>query len=128
MAEQWKQCNKNQDLPQDLFPAPVKVEGMTFIQPINTHQLAQWGRAARNCVGSSSYYNGIIKKNHFIILALNKNEPYLTIQARLEGEHLKVVQIKKTCNASLNSSEEVEYQKLFQNALMIRSAQLVEQS
>lgn len=128
MAEQWKQCNKNQDLPQDLFPAPVKVEGMTFIQPINTHQLAQWGRAARNCVGSSSYYNGIIKKNHFIILALNKNEPYLTIQARLEGEHLKVVQIKKTCNASLNSSEELQYQKLFQNALMIRSAQLVEQS
>jgi hypothetical protein len=128
MAEQWKQCNKNQDLPQDLFPAPVKVEGMTFIQPINTHQLAQWGRAARNCVGSSSYYNGIIKKNHFIILALNKNEPYLTIQARLEGEHLKVVQIKKTCNASLNSSEEVEYQKLFQNALMIRSAQLAEKS
>jgi hypothetical protein len=101
---------------------------MTFIQPINTHQLAQWGRAARNCVGSSSYYNGIIKKTHFIILALDKNEPYLTIQARLEGELLKVVQIKKTCNASLSSLEEMQYQKAFQAALLARSAELVEVS
>ncbi|QGT54664.1 hypothetical protein b23_0036 [Synechococcus phage B23] len=127
MAEQWKQSNKNQNLPQDLFPAPVKVDNMTFIQPINTHQLAQWGRAARNCVGSSAYYNGIIKHNHFIILALSKNEPYLTIQARLEGEELKVTQIKKTCNASLSYTEEDEYRKVFQKALIIRSAQLAEE-
>lgn len=128
MGEQWKQTNKNESLPQDLFPTPVKVGTMTFIQPINTHQLAQWGRAARNCVGSSSYYNGIIKKTHFIILALDKNEPYLTIQARLEGELLKVVQIKKTCNASLSSLEEMQYQKAFQEALLTRSAELVEVS
>jgi hypothetical protein len=49
---------------------------MTFIQPINTHQLSSWGRAARNCVGSSTYSNGILKKNHFIILSLKENQPY----------------------------------------------------
>lgn len=124
MGEQWKLCNKNEKLPQDLFPAPIKVDKMTFIQPINTHQLSSWGRAARNCVGSSTYSNGILKKNHFIILGLKENEPYLTIQARLENENLKVVQIKKTCNANLTHLEEQEYSLAFKKALMIRSQEV----
>lgn len=124
MGEQWKLCNKNEKLPQDLFPSPVKVDKMTFIQPINTHQLASWGRAARNCVGSSTYSNGILKKNHFIILGLKENEPYLTIQARLENEQLKVVQIKKTCNAGLTFAEEKEYHQAFTKALMIRAQEV----
>lgn len=124
MGEQWKICNKNEKLPQDLFPNPIKVDKMTFIQPISTHQLAQWGRAARNCVGSSTYSNGVLKKNHFIILALKDNDPYLTIQARLENEQLNVIQIKKTCNASLDSFEQKEYHDVFKKALMIRSQEL----
>lgn len=124
MGENWKLTHKNEKLPQDLFPQPVKVDNMTFIQPINTHQLSQWGRAARNCVGSSSYSNGILKKNHFIILAMKNKEPYLTIQARLENEVLNITQIKKTCNASLTALEEKEYSNLFKKALMIRSMEV----
>jgi hypothetical protein len=70
MAEHWKCRNKNTNLPQDLFPSPVKVDGLTFLQPQSTYQLSHYGRAARNCVGSSTYSDGILKKNHFIILAL----------------------------------------------------------
>lgn len=124
MGENWKLSNKNEKLPQDLFPKPVKVEKMTFIQPINTHQLASWGRAARNCVGSSSYSNGVLKKNHFIILALKGSEPYLTIQARLENKQLKVIQIKKNCNAELTPVEKNEYCNLFKKALIIRSMEI----
>ena len=124
MAEHWKLSNKNEKLPQDLFPNPVKVDDLTFIQPVNTHFLAQWGKAARNCVGSSTYSNGILKKDHFIILALEKNSPHLTIQARLEDENLRIVQIKKTCNANLNSAETAYYHKLFAKALEIRSEEL----
>lgn len=126
MGEQWKICNKNEKLPQDLFPNPIKVDKMTFIQPISTHQLSNYGRAARNCVGSSTYSNGILKKNHFIILALKDNEPYLTIQARLENEQLNVIQIKKNCNAGLLPHEEKEYHDAFKKALMIRSQELVD--
>jgi hypothetical protein len=124
MAEQWKLCNKNEKLPQDLFPSPVKVDKMTFIQPINTHQLSSWGRAARNCVGSSTYSNGILKKNHFIILSLKENQPYLTIQARLENEQLRIVQVKKTCNAGLTPFEEQECHQAFGKALMIRAQEV----
>lgn len=124
MAEHWKLSNKNKKLPQDLFPNPVKVDDLTFIQPLNTHFLAQWGKAARNCVGSSTYFNGILKKDHFIILVLEKNSPHLTIQARLEDENLRIVQIKKTCNANLNSAETAFYRQLFAKALEIRSEEL----
>ena len=124
MEEQWKLCNKNEKLPQDLFPAPIRVDKMTFIQPINTHQLAKWGREVRNCVGSSTYINGINKKTHFIILGLKNNEPYLTIQARLENENLKVIQIKKTCNANLTHLEEQECSLAFKKALMIRAQEV----
>ena len=124
MAESWKLCNKNEKLPQDLFPNPIKVDKMTFIQPFSTHQLAHFGRIARNCVGSSTYSNGILKKNHFIILALKEGEPYLTIQARVENEQLNVIQIKKTCNANLTPLEQEEYHNVFKKALMIRSQEL----
>jgi hypothetical protein len=126
MGESWKLCNKNERLPQDLFPNPIHVDKMTFLQPRDVHQLANYGRAARNCVGSSSYSNGILKKNHFIVLALKEREPYLTIQCRLENEQLNVIQIKKNCNANLLSQEEAEYHDAFKKALMIRSQELAE--
>jgi hypothetical protein len=59
-AEAWKISNTNEKLPQDLFPAPIKVQHndqqWTFIQPIDTHQLAAWGQAVRNCVGNATNY------------------------------------------------------------------------
>lgn len=127
MSEHWKINNTNQKLPQDLFPAPIKVGNITFIQPICTHQLAEWGKAARNCVGSRSYYEGITNKKHFIILALENNDPYLTIQARVENSELKVVQIYKNCNQSMREDEKLKYTKSFTEALGIRAKQLEEQ-
>ncbi len=124
MAEQWKCNHKNVNLPQDLFPSPVKVDDLTFLQPQSTYQLSHYGRVARNCVGSSTYSDGILRKNHFIILALKENAPYLTIQAKVEEENFKVIQIKKQCNTSLNYIEQEEFSKAFKKALEIRTNEL----
>lgn len=126
MGENWKLNNKNEKLDQDLFPHPLKVENMTYIQPIDTHQLSKWGRAVKNCVGNSSYINGVRKKTHFIILGLKNNEPYLTVQATLQNQNFKVVQIKKICNASLNHSEMTEFNRTFSKALEIRTKEIAD--
>jgi hypothetical protein len=127
MSEQWKLRNKNEKLNQDLFPQPLKVENMTYIQPIDTHQLSKWGQAVRNCVGNSTYINGIKNKTHFIILGLKNNEPYLTVQARLENQNFKVIQIAKVCNASLTNEETQEFNKTFSKALEIRTKEIANQ-
>lgn len=124
MSEHWKFNNKNEKLDQDLFPQPLKVENMTYIQPIDTHQLSKWGRAVKNCVGNSTYINGIKKKTHFIVLGLKNNEPYLTVQATLQNQNFKVVQIKKICNANLNNSEMEEFNRTFSKALEIRTREI----
>lgn len=128
MSEQWKLRNKNEKLNQDLFPQPLKVENMTYIQPFDVHQLSKWGREVRNCVGNSTYINGIKNKTHFIILGLKNNEPYLTVQARLENQNFKVVQIVKVCNASLNTQETQEFNKTFSKALEIRTKEIAKQA
>ena len=48
---------------------------ISFFQPITSHQLADWGRAVRNCVGNSSYANMISKKRYFIVLAMLDHKP-----------------------------------------------------
>ena len=59
VAESWKIRNADYPLPQDMFPQPHKIvlgdKTFCFIQPQSAHQLAQWGKAARNCVGNSNY-------------------------------------------------------------------------
>jgi hypothetical protein len=100
---------------------------MTYIQPIDTHQLSKWGQAVRNCVGNSTYINGIKNKTHFIILGLKNNEPYLTVQARLENQNFKVIQIAKVCNASLTNEETQEFNKTFSKALEIRTKEIANQ-
>ncbi len=127
MSEQWKLRNKNEKLNQDLFPQPLKVENMTYIQPMDIHQLSKWGREVRNCVGNSTYINGIKNKTHFIILGLKNNEPYLTVQARLENQNFRVIQIAKVCNASLNTEETQEFNKTFSKALEIRTKEIANQ-
>lgn len=126
MSEHWKFNNKNEKLDQDLFPQPLKVENMTYIQPIDTHQLSKWGRAVKNCVGNSTYINGVKKKTHFIVLGLKNNEPYLTVQATLQNQNFKVVQIKKICNANLNNSEMEEFNTTFSKALEIRTKEIAD--
>lgn len=123
--EVYKMENPNMDLPQDLFPQPVKTGSYTFFQPTDTHQLAKWGRAVRNCVGSSSHYADQVKnKRQFIVLALENGQPRFTIQLKVEGGVMTVVQIVGMCNRRLTDVEKDSYTKAFGEALKIREREL----
>jgi hypothetical protein len=98
-AEAWKiSSTKRNHCTKSYSPAPVKVtmgeSDWTFIQPINTHQLAQWGQAVRNCVGSASQYAEDIKKRkHFIVLCMIDSKPTFTIQLDVSMGVMNVKQI-----------------------------------
>jgi hypothetical protein len=129
-AEAWKIKHTNQDLPQDLFPTPVKVRAneqtWTFIQPHDLHQLAAWGQAVRNCVGNASHYaDDVKKKKHFIVLAMVDNKPLFTIQLEVNNGMMSVNQIKGVSNSSLTDSEKDAYTKAFGTALNKRNEELV---
>lgn len=128
-AETWKIKNKNESLPQDLFPTPVKIEladkKWTFFQPADTHQLAQWGQAVRNCVGSASgYADGVKKKQHFIVLCMIDNKPVFTVQLEVSMGMMSVKQITGLSNKSLTLEEKELYTTAFGNALKQRNNQL----
>lgn len=129
-AEAWKINNPNIKLPQDLFPNPIKVciDGevdWTFFQPIDTHQLGQWGQAVRNCVGSATHYaENIKKKKHFIVLCMIENKPMFTIQLRVDNSSMSVTQIAGISNSSLTQEQKDEYTTAFQIALQKRELQL----
>jgi hypothetical protein len=128
-AEAWKIEHSNHKLPQDLFPAPIKVtlddQAWTFIQPIDTHQLAAWGQAVRNCVGNaSSYADGVRKKKHFIVLAMLDNKPTFTIQLEVDMGMMSVKQIVGTSNARLTSDQQDSYTKAFAQALKLQESRL----
>jgi hypothetical protein len=128
-AEAWKVENTNHKLPQDLFPAPIKLtladQAWTFIQPIDTHQLAAWGQAVRNCVGdASSYADGVRKKKHFIVLAMLDNKPTFTIQLEVDKGMMSVKQIVGTCNARLTGDQQDSYTKAFAQALKLQESRL----
>ena len=129
----WKLTNKNELLPQDLFPVPIKImlgeSTWTFFQPIDTHQLASWGQAVRNCVGSASNYaEGIRKKKHFIVLCMVDGKPVFTIQLDVDNGIMNVKQIKGVSNKSLNSAQEELYTTAFSQALKAREDELVSKS
>jgi hypothetical protein len=128
-AEAWKVENTNHKLPQDLFPEPIKLtlddQAWTFIQPIDTHQLAAWGQAVRNCVGdASSYADGVRKKKHFIVLAMLDNKPTFTIQLEVDKGMMSVKQIVGTCNARLTGDQQDSYTKAFAQALKLQESRL----
>jgi hypothetical protein len=133
-AENWKIVNPNEKLHQDLFPEPVKVEldfadgflnTWTFFQPHDTHQLAMWGQAVRNCVGSASHYAADIKKRkHFIVLAMIENKPKFTIQLKVDMGVMSVCQIAGIGNERLDDTERELYAEAFQLALHERETQL----
>lgn len=124
-AEAWKISNPLASLPQDLFPEPIKVQHQnakwTFFQPKDTHQLSQWGQAARNCVGASGYADEVKKRKSFIVLCMLDSKPHFTIQLTLEHGTLNVKQIKGTSNRVLTAVEEVTYSDAFKQALEVRS-------
>lgn len=128
-AERFKILTPNEDLNQDLFPTPIKVEEggnkWTFFQPSDVHQLALWGNAVRNCVGSASgYREGIKKKKHFIILAMLDSKPRFTIQLKVNNGVADVEQIADIGNRRLNDTERSAYEQAFKQALSIREQQL----
>lgn len=125
-SEAWKIKNKNENLPQDLFPTPIKIQhkeqAWTFFQPIDTHQLSQWGQAVRNCVGTAGYGEHIKKREYFIVLCMLDNKPKFTIQLRLNHGLMSVHQIAGISNARLSDEEKSLYTETFRQALAIRSA------
>lgn len=129
-AESWKIKHRNESLPQDLFPVPVKVTvgsiNWTFFQPVDTHHLAQWGQAARNCVGSATgYAEGVRKKKHFIVLCMLDGKPQFTIQLDVSMGVMNVKQIAGIANAKLTLEQRELYQTAFAEALKQRENQLV---
>jgi hypothetical protein len=132
-AESWKVRNPNHQLPQDLFPTPIKVKhqesNWSFFQPIDTHQLAQWGQAVRNCVGNaSSYAEGVRKKNHFIVLGMLDGKPTFTIQLKVNHGVMSVEQIVGFANARLDETTRATYTEVFRKALHSREDQLKSES
>ena len=145
MGIQWKTRNADFNLPQDLFAKPVKVTWqqayadsdlersllqhgksmwseqensvISFFQPITSHQLADWGRAVRNCVGNSSYAGAINRKRYFIVLAMVNHKPRYTIQLKLSDGVLVVDQIADIGNRRLSDEEKDFVQKSIAYAL-----------
>ena len=133
MAETWKIQNPNVALPQKLFPEPIKVEQCddgelnkySFFQPIDTHQLAAWGRAVRNCVGGGhGYAEGIKKMKHLIILCMIDNKPRYTIQLTVDNGVMTVNQIADIGNKRLTDIERSNVEDAFKQALTTREQQL----
>jgi len=130
-AEAWKIKNPNEKLPQDLFPTPIKLEyqgeNWTFFQPHDTHQLALWGQAVRNCIGSaSSYAEGVRKKQHFLVLCMVNNKPRFTVQLDVHMGMMSVKQIVGLSNSRLSELDRDLYTKTFGEALKLREAELVQ--
>jgi hypothetical protein len=128
-AEAWKVTNRKEALHQDLFPAPIKVNvdgsDWTFFQPVDTHQLAQWGQAVRNCVGSAGRYAEDIKKRkHFIVLCMIDSKPTFTIQLDVSMGFMNVVQIAGVANQRLSVDQHEQYSTAFKQALQSRESEL----
>ena len=128
-AEAWKITNPNQALPQDLFPAPVKVQledkAWSFFQPIDTHQLSQWGRAVRNCVGNASNYaEGVKKRQHFIVLCMIDGVPTFTVQLTVRMGLMSVDQIVAVSNRRLSADQSAAYTRAFSLALQAQEERL----
>ena len=128
-AEAWKIRNPNEKLPQDLFPEPIKVEhagtSWSFFQPQDTHQLAMWGQAVRNCVGSAnSYAEGVRKKKHFLVLCMVDGSPMFTVQLEVNMGMMSVRQIAGLSNSRLSEEDRDLYTKAFAAALQEQESRL----
>jgi len=128
-AESWKVQNPNESLRQDLFPEPIRVtrndQTWSFFQPVDTHQLAMWGQAVRNCVGSASHYADDIKKRkHFIVLCMIDGKPTFTIQLVVDMGLMSVKQITGVSNQRLTEDQREAYTEAFREVLQQREKQL----
>jgi len=103
----------------------TNVINYTFFQPVDTHQLAMWGQAVRNCVGSASHYASDIKKRkHFIVLCMIDGKPTFTIQLVVDRGLMSVKQIAGVANQRLTDVQKEQYSNAFKLALREREFQL----
>ena len=103
----------------------TNVINYTFFQPVDTHQLAMWGQAVRNCVGSASHYADDIKKRkHFIVLCMIDSKPTFTIQLVVDRGVMSVKQIAGVANQRLTDDQKEQYSNAFKLALQQRESQL----
>ena len=123
---QWKVQNKKEDLPQCLFPEPMKVNGYTFLQPLDTHMLAEWGKAVRNCVGSHGYSDRIKNYQSMILLVMVDREPRYTIQCEVEKGEMTVSQIADVCNRTLEPEDRTRVEQMLGEAITKRDEILKE--
>ena len=123
---QWKVQNKKEDLPQCLFPEPMKIDGYTFLQPLHTHMLAEWGRAVRNCVGSHGYSDRIKNYQSMILLVMVDREPRYTIQCEVEKGEMTVSQIDDVCNRYLEPEARTKVEQMLGEAITKRDQILKE--
>lgn len=121
---QWKVHNKKEDLPQCLFPEPMKVDDYTFMQPLHTHMLAEWGKAVRNCVGSHGYADRIKDYQSMILLVMVNRESRYTIQCEVQGGEMTVSQIADVCNKSLSIDDRTEVERKLGEAITKREQML----
>ena len=104
---------------------PSVLGTMTFFQPIDTHQLAAWGRAVRNCVGGGyGYAEGIKKMKHLIILCMIDNKPRYTVQLTVDNGIMNVDQIADVSNSRLDAHQHGQVEDAFKKALQQRELQL----
>jgi hypothetical protein len=102
-------------------------ETWTFFQPHDTHQLALWGQAVRNCIGTaSSYAEGVRKKAHFLVLCMVDKKPRFTVQLDVSMGMMSVKQIVGLSNSRLSSIDIDRYTKAFGEALKLREAELIQ--
>ena len=128
-VEAWKIKHPNIGLPQDLFPAPVKVDidgqRWSFFQPHDTHQLSAWGQVVRNCVGNAKdYAEGVRKKKHFIVLCMIDGKPQFTVQLKVDMGMMTVSQIVGISNQRLTEEQKDAYTQAFGKALHSRNDEL----
>jgi hypothetical protein len=125
-SDHWKIKTPNEVLPQDLFPQPININNngikLTFFQPMDIHQLAEWGQAVRNCVGSAGYADGVKKHKHFIVLGMIDNHPFFTIQLDMHNGYMNVKQIVGLSNARLSDQERSLYEESFKQALELQAS------
>lgn len=125
-SDHWKIKTPNEILPQDLFPQPININNngikLTFFQPKDIHQLAEWGQAVRNCVGSAGYGDGIKKHKHFIVLGMIDRQPFFTIQLDMHNGYMNVKQIVGISNARLTDEQRSLYEESFKQALELQAS------
>jgi hypothetical protein len=105
--------NKLTPLPQDLIPQPRVFQtekGMIrMFQPATNHEVIQWGKAVRNCVGSSGYDERVLKKQAFLVFAELDGKPWLTSLLTLNMGKLQVGQTVSPRNGLLAPEETALY-------------------